>query len=154
MGLPSDLTSKHAKLDANISLMRGHLEAVRSASSDGLDPSALEKIQPWTEQIGEMLHGYLDDERDDILQQAGRVLGEGLEEISEINDHSDELLERFDHFASALDEMGAGLDSHQIDELRDHFEEFIACFERHRDAERNFYSLYSTILFPSGAATD
>lgn len=154
MGLPSDLTSQHAKLDANISLMRGHLESVSPSARESDGEKPLEKLHPWAEQIGDMLRGYVHNEQAGLLKQAGHVLGEELEEISEINDQSAELLERFDQFAEALEALGADLSAEQVDELREHFEAFISCFERHRDAERNFYSLYSTILFPSGAATD
>ncbi|MFP4598726.1 MAG: hypothetical protein ACLFVJ_10770 [Persicimonas sp.] len=153
MGLPSDLTSQHAKLDANISMMRGHLESVRPDSPGARE--AFAQLQPWTQQIGEMLRGYLDAEQSGLLKQASRILGDSLEEISEINDHNDELIHRFELFVGTLDELGVDFGSEEsMDQLRERFQEFVSCFERHRDAERNFYTLYSTILFPSGAATD
>ncbi len=151
MALPSDLTSQHAKLDANISLMRGRLE---SAHADKPDDELLAQLEPWTDQMGKMLHGYVHDEQRVLLQQATRVLGETLEEVSEINDHNIELLERFERFSRALADVSSEEDRQAIDEVRQRFEEFFACFERQRDAERNFYTLYSTILFPAGAATD
>lgn len=156
MGVPSDLTSQHAKIDANLSLMRGHLDSMRSG--DESTREAFEKLQPWTEQIGQMLRGYVDQEQSGLLKQAARILGESLEEISEITDHATELLDRYEHFVVALEHFdrtrGGNRAEDALVELRERLEEFIGCFERHRDAERNFYSLYSTILFPSGAATD
>lgn len=152
MALPSDLTSQHAKLDANISLMRGRLESVRA--DDPVSGDALDQLEPWTEQVGNMLRGYVHEEQRVLLQQATRVLGDTLEEVTEINDHNAELLERFDRFREALAAIGTSSDSPTLDEVREQFDEFCACFERQRDAERNFYSLYSTILFPAGAATD
>ena len=152
MALPSDLTSQHAKLDANISLMRGRLESVHS---DGMvSGEAVDQLRPWTDQVGKMLHGYVHEEQRVLLQQATRVLGETLEEVTEINDHNAELLDRFDQFSQALADIGTGDDSPTLDEVRNQFEEFCACFDRQRDAERTFYTLYSTILFPAGAATD
>jgi soluble cytochrome b562 len=152
MALPSDLTSQHAKLDANISMMRGRIESVHqdgAAAEEGFD-----QLKPWTEQISKMLHGYVHEEQRVLLQQATRILGETLEEVSEINDHNTELLERFERFSRTLDDVDDHLVDGALDEVRERFDEFSACFERHRDAERNFYTLYSTILFPAGAATD
>ncbi len=151
MALPSDLTSQHAKIDANISLLRGRLaSAQRPEQADG----AFDQLKLWAEQVGGMLHGYVHDEQRVLLQQATRVLGETLEEVSEIHDQNAELLERFARFQQALDTVDDHLDDASLAQARDSFDEFYACFERHSDAERNFYTLYSTILFPSGAATD
>ncbi|QDG51758.1 hypothetical protein FIV42_13675 [Persicimonas caeni] len=151
MALPSNLTSQHAKLDANISLMRGRLE---SAQTDKTDDELFAQLKPWTEQMGKMLHGYVEDEQRVLLQQATRVLGETLEEVAEINEHNAELLECFESFKQALDQVTISGDEAALDEVRERFQKFCACFRRQRDAERNFYTLYSTILFPAGAATD
>jgi soluble cytochrome b562 len=152
MALPSDLTLQHAKLDANISMMRGRIEVVHKDGSEARE--YFNQLKPWTEQVSKMLHGYVQKEQHVLLQQATRVLGETLEEVSEINEHNAELLERFERFTRALDDVGDHLDDGALDEVRERFDEFSACFERHRAAERNFYSLYSTILFPAGSATD
>lgn len=151
MALPSDLTSQHAKLDANISLMRGRLE---SAQTDRADDELIDQLRPWTEQMTKMLHGYVEDEQRVLLQQATRVLGETLEEVTEINEYNAELLECFENFSQALNRVTGTDDEEALDEVRERFQEFCACFRRQRDAERNFYTLYSTILFPAGAATD
>lgn len=151
MALPSNLTSQHAKLDANISLMRGRLE---SATTDRSDYELIEQLKPWTDQMTQMLHGYVEDEQRVLLQQATRVLGETLEEVAEINEHNAELLECFEKFSQALDDVQGADDEVALDEVRQRFQAFCACFRRQRDAERNFYTLYSTILFPAGAATD
>ena len=102
------------------------------------------------DRVGTMLRGYLDAEQRILLAQATRVLGDSLEEVSEISEHNDELIEHFDAFSRALAADGQV----EFDELRERFDSFCAIFERHRDAERAFYTLYSTILFPAGAATD
>lgn len=149
MGLPSDFTSKHAKLDANISVMRGHLMAPDDPESP--KSVSIQDLMPHAERVGSMLRGYLDEEANALLPQATRILGEALEEVDEISECNVELLDSFESFTRAL-ESGDGVED--LDTLRERFEEFSACFERQRDAERNFYTLYSTILFPSGAATD
>jgi soluble cytochrome b562 len=152
MALPSDLTSQHAKLDANISMMRGRIESVQLKGR--ADEEGFDQLKLWTDQIKKMLRGYVREEQRVLLEQATRVLGETLEEVSEINDHNTELLERFEQFTLRLDDIDDHIVDGALDEARERFDEFSACFERHRAAERNFYTLYSTILFPAGAATD
>jgi hypothetical protein len=152
MAIPSNLTLQHAKIDANISMMRDPLNSEHESFMR--DDASFEKLKERSARIGEMLRGYVQDEQRILLGQATRVLGDSLEEVCEIHEQNAELLEQFDRFNQALNDIDVSVDGQCLIEVRARFAELCACFERQSDAERNFYSLYSTILFPAGAATD
>lgn len=158
MGLIADLTSQHAKLDANLSVIRSELQ--RALQDGDLPDAARGRIGPRADEVRKLLEGYLQNERDEVFPHAERVLGETLEEITDMSACHEQMLEAFERFRQMLPSgagRGAGQAAgggHDLAELQRVFDDFLASFEEHRSVERNFYTLYGTILYPSGYATD
>lgn len=152
MSTSNHLTLQHAKIDAHISIMRKPLH--RDADSLLNDAESFSELKEYSGRIGDMLRTYVHDEQRALLLQATRILGDSLEEVLAIHEQNAQLLAQYERFNSLLNSVDFSLDKKWIAEVQAQFDELYACFERQSDAEREFYALYSTILFPAGAATD
>lgn len=144
MGVMTNITRKHARLDANLMAIQHLLEQADSANAD-----TIIQIGDRTRNIRMLLEQLIDAKESELFPHAERVLGDTLEEVSEMSEGRDELLENFDEFAKLVDE-----EKYDIDALRERFEMFCETFEKHTDAQRAFFSLYSTILYPAGGSPD
>ena len=138
MGVMTSITRKHARLDANLMAIQHLLE-----QSDDVNADTIVQLGDRTQNIRLLLEQLIDAKETELFPHAERVLGDTLEEVSEMSEGRDELLENFDEFAK-----------HDLDALRERFEMFCETFEKHTDAQRAFFSLYSTILYPAGGSPD
>lgn len=144
MEVLTSITRKHARVDAHLMAIQGILEG-----SDTITRDTLVQIGNRTQSVQSLLEQLLETKESELFPHAERVFGDTLEEVSEMSEGRDELLEHFDEFAALVDE-----DKHDVDTLRDRFETFCESFEKHTDAQRAFFALYSTILYPAGGSPD
>jgi|GEM_PF-6234819 len=146
------LTLQHAKIDAHISVMREPLH--RDPQALLSDAESLDEIKAYSARIGHMLDVYVHDQQRALLLEATRILGDSLEEVCAIHELNARLIAQHRRFDELLADVQVAPSQAWLREVRAQFDELNACFERQTDAERAFYALYSTILFPAGAATD
>ncbi|MGM0559179.1 MAG: hypothetical protein ACQEVA_22530 [Myxococcota bacterium] len=144
MGVLRNITRKHARVDARITAIQHLLEQHDSVSED-----TLVQLGDHTQTVRSLLDELIEEKESELFPHAERVFGDTLEEVSEMSEGRDELLENFEAFAELVDE-----DQYDIPTLRERFEMFCEAFEKHADAQRAFFSLYSTILYPSGGSAD
>ena len=144
MQVLGEITQKHAELDADITAIRQTLEEAES-----FDGETITMLEPRTGRVKAQLEQLLETKESELFPHAERVFGDTLEEVSDMSEGRDELLEDFEAFAELVE-----LRIDDVDELKRRFESFAEKFERHVDAQRAFFSLYSTILYPSGAQSE
>lgn len=148
MLVPTSLTRQHIRIDRGISSL--HSAIPRTGETDATE---LGELRAQSERVENMLQRYVHQEQGALLNHATRILGEALGEVTEIHTRNTQLLAGFAHLNQAL----ADAQPPTPDDLRDiraRVRELQECFERQSESERKFYTLYSTILFPAGAATD
>lgn len=152
MKISSPLTLQHARIDAHISVMREPLQRDQQALLS--DADSLNELKAYSARIGQMLEDYVRDQQRALLLEATRILGDSLEEVCAIHEHNARLIAQHRRFDALLADVQLAPSQEWLHEVRAQFDELHACFERQSEAERKFYALYSTILFPAGAATD
>lgn len=148
MLVPTSLTRQHTRIDRGISSMRSAIPA----TPDG-DTEHLSELRAQTARVEDMLQRYVHQEQGALLSHATRILGDALGEVMEIHEQNTQLLAR----VSGLNQALAQTEAPTPEELRAiqvRVRELRESFERQSESERKFYTLYSTILFPAGAATD
>jgi hemerythrin-like domain-containing protein len=144
MGVLRNITRKHARVDAHITAIQHLLEQHDSVGED-----TLVQLGDRTQTVRSLLDDLLEAKERELFPHAERVFGDTLEEISEMSEGRDEMLQNFDAFAELVNE-----EDRDIPSLRERFETFCETFEKHTDAQRAFFSLYSTILYPAGGSPD
>jgi hemerythrin-like domain-containing protein len=144
MGVLNKISRKHARLDANLMAIQHLLDEEAQVDEDTLD-----RIGDRTQNVRSLLEQLIYAKENELFPHAERVFGDTLEEISEMSEGRDELFENFDAFAELVDD-----ERYDVDELRQRFEIFCDSFEKHTDAQRAFFALYSTILYPAGGSPE
>lgn len=140
MGVLSSITRKHARLDAHLMAIHHLLD-----ENDDVSKDTLVQIGDRTQSVRSLLDQLLEAKESELFPHAERILGDTLEEVSEMSEGRDELVDNFEAFTELVDE-----ERYDLEELRERFESFCATFDRHTEAQRAFFALYSTILYPSG----
>lgn|SRR5690554_4003634 len=152
MSYSMQLTLQHAKIDAHISVMREPLHCKSESLLN--DADRLRELKSYSRRIGQMLDDYVHQQQCSLLLKATRILGDSLEEVCAIHEENAKLITQHRHFDALLSDANLTLDRQWLAEVKAQFDRLYACFERQSEAEREFYSQYSTIIFPAGAATD
>ena len=141
-------TANHVTVDEQLTDVAHMLEQIRGARRADLE--SLRRLRTVSRRIGAALRERLAREQD-IEPVVEHVLGCGLDEISDMNQHASVLLAAFQRFELTVEDAfrHASDGGVSVFELMDTFSDFVTIYEAHTDLERGFFSEYSTILFPA-----
>lgn len=145
MGMMSEIMRACANIDAAKMSMAHLLEAGR------FDEVRLHRLRGQVARARSELERLIEIEQAELFPHAERILGDSIEEVSSLSEYGAALGEDLGALADTLDGSCAGA---PVGRLRSLFDQFCASFEAHHEAQRAFFTLYSTILFPSDVSPD
>lgn len=96
---------------------------------------------------------FFEREQRELFPLARRILGDDGRELQRLSRARTQLMKALEEMVVALSE-GAEADGLELHRLRQLFQALVECHDEHCEAERDFYQVHATILFPGGVASD
>lgn len=158
MGLLASLTYRHLEVESRVDEIRKLIEQARRARHDAERvPGTVLRLKPAVMSLNSFMEKCFQEEREHLFPRTARVLGPNLEEVVAMQNYHAAILDTLHNLIDELPSVASTnqqISATRLAYIELLFDEFYSLYEEYCRISRDFYELYSTILFPGGATTD
>ncbi len=158
MSLLAEMTLVHMEAGAAIDRLDRGLARMRYQSDEPEEiRREADRLISVSLRVREKLDRFFQREQRELFPHARRILGEEGSDLRRLARARSGFLEAIDQFIVALSETsennGRSL-AQRMEYLNRLFQDVAESYDEHCDAQRSFFQIHSTILFPGGVATE
>ena len=158
MGLTSDLTYLHMNAGTSIDkIERGLHRWSREPGEPERTQRVIGELAAEAVRLRRDLDQFFERERRELVPRVRRIFGSEVREVRSLVRYQGRVLSALDRFIVTLtDDEARETASPQVHiaHLKRLFGQFVEQYDERCDADRNFYQMYSTVLYPGGLATE
>jgi hypothetical protein len=158
MSLLAEMTLVHMEASTAIDRIdRGLLRMKRQAEEPEESRREIDRLISVSLRVREKMDRFFQREQRELFPLARRILGEEGSDLRRLARARSAFLDAIDHFIVALSETlenGEGAVTQRLDYLDRLYSDVVERYDEHCDAQRSFFQVHSTILFPGGVATE